>query len=112
MAAVKKKPRAESVRNTRRRLQRDLERLIADRERLFQLEPGGTPDAAIEVASPSVIDSRATSRECPRCGGALLVLEQMAVAVDGVRMREARLRCRECGSERSLWFRLGSANPN
>jgi len=112
MTTVKKKPRAESDRNTRRKLQRQLERLISDRERLFQLEAGGTPDSAIEVLSPSVIHSQATSRECPRCAGALLLLEQTAAVVDGVRLREAHLRCRECGSERSLWFRLGGANPN
>jgi hypothetical protein len=109
---VKKKPRAGSPRNQRRQQERSVERLLADRERLFELEPGGQPAAAIEVATPSVIDSRVAARECPRCAGALLLLEQAAVSVDGVRLREARLRCRECGSKRSLWFRLVSANPN
>jgi hypothetical protein len=109
---VKKKPRAGSPRNQRRQQERSAERLLADRERLFELEPGGQPAAAIEVATPSVIDSRVAVRECPRCAGVLLLLEQAAVSVDGVRLREARLRCRECGSRRSLWFRLVSANPN
>jgi hypothetical protein len=109
---VKKKPRARSPRNQRRQQERSEERLLADRERLFELEPGGTPASAIEVATPSVIDLRVAARECPRCAGALLLLEQAAVSVGGVRLREARLRCRECGSTRSLWFRLVSANPN
>ena len=109
---MKKKPRAGSPRTQRRQQERSAERLLADRERLFELEPGGAPDSAIEITTPSVIDSRLAARECPRCAGALLLLEQAAVSVAGLRLREARLRCRACGSRRSLWFRLVSANPN
>jgi hypothetical protein len=27
-------------------------------------------------------------------------------------LREARLRCRQCGTTRSLWFRIADARPN
>lgn len=83
-----------------------------NRERLFALDPGGAPARAIEVAAPSVIDTQVAQRTCPRCAGTLSLLEQAAVSVEGVRLREARLRCRDCASERSLWFRLANANPN
>ena len=109
---MKRKPRAASPRNHRRQQERSVERLLAERERLFEVETGGAPASAIEVEAPSVIDSRVAARECPRCAGALLLLEQAAVSVGGVRLREARLRCRECGSKRSLWFRLVGANLN
>lgn len=109
---MKRKPRGESGRSTRRRGARDAERLLGARERLFALEPGGTPENAIEVQSPSVIEVHATRHECPRCAGRLLVLEQAAVTREGQRLREARLVCRDCGVPRSMWFRLVSPSPN
>jgi hypothetical protein len=112
MCSVKRKPRTDSTRTVRRKLERAGERLIADRERLFELEPGGNPSSAIEVTSASVVDLHAERSECPRCAGKLLAVEQAAVTVGGVRLREARLRCRDCGARRSRWFRIVGANPN
>lgn len=84
--------------------------LARDRERLFALEPGGSPERPIEVSAASVVESRAASKACPRCGGRHLLLEHAAVMIGGARLREARLACRECGSRRSLWFRVALLN--
>jgi hypothetical protein len=110
---AKKKPRADSPRTVRRastRAQRDLAR---DRERLFGLEAGGSQSRAIDVPSASVVEAHALSVRCPQCEGPHEVLEHAAVvAQSGARLREVRLRCRQCGSRRALFFRLAPAKPN
>jgi hypothetical protein len=40
------------------------------------------------------------------------VLEHVALTIDGARLREARLRCRRCGTTRSLWFCINETGPN
>jgi transposase-like protein len=59
-----------------------------------------------------VVDGRALAERCPRCNGEHELLEHAAVTVNGVRLREARLRCRACRSVRSLFFQLEEALPN
>lgn len=85
---------------------------MAARERLFALELGGSPERPLSVTSPAVIESHAESVSCPRCQGKQDVLEHVAVTKGGVRLREARLRCRQCGTPRSLWFRIQDLGPN
>ena len=98
-------------RTVRREEARQSAALARDRERLFRLEAGGTPERPIDVASASVVDVRAAAVPCPRCGGDQAVKEHAAVGgTGGARLREARLECRRCGSVRSLWFRLPSVN--
>jgi hypothetical protein len=98
-------------RTVRREEARQVASLARDRERLFKLEAGGTPERPIDVASASVVDVRAAAAPCPRCAGEQAVKEHRAVGgTGGVRLREARLECRRCGSGRSLWFRLPSVN--
>lgn len=109
---MKRKPRSETKRTLERKQERARERLAADRERLFELEAGGAPRVALQVPSPSVIDAHAARVPCPRCDGKLELIEQAAVTLDGVRLREARLKCRACGTPRSLWFRILSETSN
>jgi len=52
------------------------------------------------------VEARALSQRCPRCDGEHELLEHTALTVQGVRLRELRLRCRRCGSQRSLFFRI------
>ena len=85
---------------------------MAARERLFELELGGSPERPVPVMSPAVIEAHAESVPCPRCQAKQDVLEHVAVTVGGVRLREARLRCRQCGSSRSLWFKIQDLGPN
>jgi hypothetical protein len=98
------------ARTERREHERRMLRLGRDRERLFAKEPGGSPELPLEVDSASVVDVRARSTRCPRCDGEHSVEEHRAVESKGVRLREARLLCRSCGSRRSLWFRLPVIN--
>ena len=104
-----KKPRP---RTNRREAARASEKLEAARERLFQLEAGGSPERPISVMSAAVVEAHAESVPCPRCDGKHEVVEHVAVAVSRVRLREARLRCRQCGTSRSLWFRINDVGPN
>jgi hypothetical protein len=109
---MKRKPRAETKRSAERKQARATERLAVDRERLFELEPGGAPRTPLQVQSPSVIDVHVARVACPRCDGRLELLEQAAVTLEGARLREARLKCRGCGSTRSMWFRIVSDASN
>jgi hypothetical protein len=103
--------KAKRPRTVRREEARQVLGLARDRERLFRLEAGGTPERPIDVDSASVVDVRASRVPCPRCGGEQAVKEHAAVGgTHGVRLREARLECRRCGAQRSLWFRLPSIN--
>jgi hypothetical protein len=104
-----KKPRP---RTTQRQAARAAVKLRAARERLFELELGGSPDRPISIVSATVVEAHAESVPCPQCVGKHDVAEHVAVTVQGMRLREARLRCRQCGTTRSLWFRIGDVGPN
>jgi len=91
---------------------RALEKLKSARQRLFELEVGGVPERPIPITSAAVVEAHAESVPCPRCGGKHDIAEHVAVTVGGVRLREARLRCRQCGATRSLWFRITDTGPN
>ena len=101
-----------SERTVRREHERAHTRLLGDRERLFALEPGGQPQRPIEAASAAVIEAHAVGVPCPRCAGSQEVLEHAARVHDGARLREIRLCCRQCGSKRSLWFKIVVPGPN
>jgi hypothetical protein len=104
-----KKPRS---RTGRRQAERDRSKLDAARERLFQLELGGSAQRPLAIGSAAVVESHAESVPCPRCGGRQQVTEHVAVTVAGARLREARLTCRQCGTRRSFWFRITDTSPN
>lgn len=106
LRGVKRKPRASSGRGQRRADERAQDKVADARERLFALSAGGLPKRPIHVVSPALVESQASSLPCPRCDGAHEVVEHAAVTVDGIRLREASVRCRACGSRRSVWFRL------
>jgi hypothetical protein len=104
-------PKPKRARTVRREASRAATQLARDRERVFQLSPGGRPDAPIDVSSASVVEVRSSAVPCPRCGGEHVVEEHAAVAgPDGARLRQVRLRCRRCGSTRAMWFRLPTMN--
>src|SRR5688572_32284742 len=106
---AKRKP---SERSARRAAERAADKLAQQRERLFRLEPGGSPERPIEVESPSVVEPRASSLECPRCQVAFRVEAHRAPSVEGMRLREAEVSCPRCGQHRSLWFRLVGPSLN
>jgi len=101
-----------SDRTIRREQERAQTRLREDRERLFALEPGGNPERPLSAASAAVIESHAVGVPCPQCGANHELLEHSAHVRRGVRLRETKLRCRQCGSERSLWFKIVGPSLN
>jgi len=109
---AKRPPKKPSPRELRRKEERAQSALQADRERLFALEPGGTAAHPLEVASAAVIEAHALAVPCPRCDGVHELDEHAAVVREGVRLREVRLRCRQCGTRRSLWFKLVPTTVN
>jgi len=100
------------TRTDRREAEREHEKLVVQREKLFALEAGGSAGHQREVVSASLVEPEARSLRCPRCEGDLHVLEHLAHTVDGTRLREARLECRQCGSRRSCWFKIVSRDAN
>ncbi len=104
-----KKPRP---RTKLREAARSLQKLQDARQRLFALEPGGTPERPVPVVSAAVVEAHAESVACPRCNGRHEIVEHVALTIDGARLREARLRCRQCGTKRSLWFCISETGPN
>lgn len=104
-----KKARSRTI---RREEERTLAKLRGAREKLFELEPGGSPERPLSVSTAAVVETHAESIACPRCAGKQEAVEHLAVTVGGVRLREVRLRCRQCGSQRSLWFRIADLGPN
>ena len=99
-----KRPRTE-----RRIIERDLRKLVRDREKLAALSRGGSRDHPIEVTSAAVVEIRATALRCPQCQGEYRVLEHLAPAAG---LREVTVRCVMCGTKRSLWFRIVDDEPN
>lgn len=104
-----KKPRS---RTKLRENARTVTKLQSARQRLFELEVGGSPERPLPVLSAAVVEAHAESVPCPRCDGKQEVVEHVAVTISGIRLREARLRCRQCGMTRSLWFRIDDVRPN
>jgi predicted RNA-binding Zn-ribbon protein involved in translation (DUF1610 family) len=103
---VSKKKRPERTRTLRRNSERRQDKLSAARRKLVQLEPGGSPERPIEVASAAVVEPRAESFPCPDCGGALRS-ELHEVRSEGSHLlREVSLRCRVCGDPLTLYFRV------
>ena len=96
-------------RTERRARERELRRLVRDRERLAELEPGGSAERPIDIASPAVIEGRVGSLRCPQCDGNYAIDDHQS-ASPGVRV--VSVTCRMCRTSRQYWFRLGSSAPN
>ena len=75
--------------------------------------PGGTPEYALEVASPAVIESAASQDPCLGCGARLHCEHHRVEIHGGERYRVADLKCPRCGYERAIYFvlRSGDAPP-
>ena len=106
MAEKKPRPRA-----ARRQLERQAAKLARARERLADLEAGGSPERPIEIASASQVEVEARSRRCPRCDGELRVDDHDAATIGASRLRVAQVSCPRCGARRAIYFRL-SALPS
>jgi len=103
VARDKRKPRGRTV---ERRAKIADEKLAAARARLLDLEPGGSRERPIDVSTPALVEPRARTVHCPRCDEPFTIEAHEARVDAHSRLREAKLRCRSCGTARSLWFRV------
>jgi len=93
-------------RTLRRAADRGSEKLTRDRERLFTLSEGGSPERPIGVDVPTLVEITAAAQRCPVCEGALDVSSHDAVTIGGRRLRVARVVCRMCKRARPIYFEL------
>jgi hypothetical protein len=107
-----KKKQTGRARNLRRAAERATDKLARQRERLLDLEPGGSAERPIDVESASVVEPRAESIHCPRCDTPLRVEAHLAPSTPGMRVREVRATCPRCGHSRTIWFRLAGSTLN
>lgn len=80
--------------------------IVAARERLARLGPGGTAALPLDVESASQIEVRAESTPCLVCQGPYRVDEHTAERIDGRHVRIVRVHCHHCGARRVLYFRV------
>lgn len=109
---TERRARERAARELVKEHERSLHEQIVERERWASLQPGGSPERPIEVASAAVIDLRARAQPCPLCGATLELLQQTAEKIDGRSLRAARMRCRGCHAPRAIWFALTPSLPN
>ncbi len=103
---------AQRKRTERRAHDRAQQKIARYLDRLAFLAPGGSPDRAIVIDSPSEVEVRARGTPCPVCHGELRVDEHTAETVSGVRVRVAKVTCSTCGRKRALYYRLASTMIN
>lgn len=96
-------------RTDRRVAERAAKKLVRDRERLFELSPGGSRERPIEVTSAAVIEVRVGAMPCAQCDGPYRIREHAAPAAG---LRRVDVTCRTCGAPRALWFRIVEDQPN
>ncbi len=104
-----KKSRAE-----RRQDARDAAKLARAKLKLASLEAGGAPDRPIEVTSASLVEPHASSLPCAACGASGVRCEDHTALTteDDRRLRVAHVRCRQCGTAREIYFRIGTVLPS
>jgi hypothetical protein len=79
--------------------------LVAARERLARLSPGGAAELPLDVESASQIEVRAESTPCLVCQGPYRVDEHTAERIGGRDVRVVRVHCHHCGAHRVMYFR-------
>lgn len=95
-----------------RQAERAAQKLVRERERLAELEPGGTPARPIEVESAAVVEVQALGAPCIQCGGSMRLEEHAAEGHAGQLLRVVRMRCPSCGTRRVRWFRVSPPRLN
>jgi hypothetical protein len=103
-------PKKLSNRAARRERDRTTVKFARDVERLYRLDPGGSPERPIQLEAASQLDSHATARPCPLCQGTLRLDDHTAETIEGARLRVAHLSCTSCHVRRTLYFQLPTKN--
>lgn len=86
--------------------ERKREKLYEARVKLSLLDAGGSAERPLDVSSASVIESRAEAEPCLRCGDVARCQEHTTHQGPHGLLRLVKLECRNCGTERSLYFRI------
>ncbi len=81
-------------------------RLAEQARSLTELTAGGSPERALDIATPAVVEAHALGHPCQVCGAAVRLVDHSVLVMDGARLRRAETRCPTCGHERSWYFRL------
>jgi hypothetical protein len=105
-------PRPPRPRRQQRERQRSLRKTVRKIERLADEMPGGSPERPIDVASASVVETKARSMPCVQCGAVGMEIrgERATSTARGV-LRELAMVCRRCHAGRAVWLRVvGGAN--
>ena len=111
-ACVTKKRRIPRARTVLREDARRQQRLREDQEKLRLLEPGGSPERPLEVSSASVVEARAETERCFRCGLPMRAEEHTTHAAASGLLRVVRLRCTRCGAPREIFLRISAPSLN
>lgn len=106
MRVAAKKKRAPRARTVDRDAARKRESLLADREALRRLEPGGSVERPLEVSSASVVEARAEDERCFRCDTPMRLEEHLSQRTTSGLVRVAKLRCPRCSTPRTLFMRI------
>jgi hypothetical protein len=96
-------------RRQQREQQRALRKSVRQLERLAAELPGGSPERPIDVASASVVETRARSIPCVQCEAIEMELrgDRATSTARGV-LRELAMVCRQCHTARTIWFRVAA----
>lgn len=104
-----------SRRAASRSAEKDAAKLRRDAERLFTLEPGGSPERPIVIGSPAQVEITAAERRCPLHDAPMRVVDHVAATVAGSRLRVAHVRCPQCDEPyavRRVFFQLAAERLN
>ena len=93
-------------RTERRAAERALQKLVDQRVKLFFMSDGGSQEHPVVVDSASLVELRAASIPCAKCLGSLRLQVHDAVVLDGAILRAARMRCMQCATLWTIWFRI------
>jgi hypothetical protein len=80
--------------------------VVAARERLAAIEPGGSSARPIDVRWASQVEPRALGMPCLTCDGPYRLDEHTAERIDGETLRVLALHCGYCGAPRTMYFRV------
>ena len=102
-------PRPPRPRRQQREQQRALRKTVRQLERLAAELPGGAPERPIEVASASVVETRARAIPCVQCDAIEMELrgDRATSTTRGI-LRELEMVCRQCHAGRAVWFRVAT----
>ncbi|MDB4974413.1 MAG: hypothetical protein JWN48_2754 [Myxococcaceae bacterium] len=116
LAVAKKKAPRPRPRTLSRKLDAQLERkqekLYDARKKLAAVDLGGSPERPLDVSSASVVETRAESEPCLRCGEPVRSVEHTTVQGPNGLLRVIKLGCRSCGSERTMFVRIVTSYLN